>query len=132
MKQTIKYQGLTFAWALLIFTLCTIKLGSVGKSSMFFPGFDKLVHCGLFFVLTALLTNGIVRLHQGFKLSLTQYTFCFLVPILYGGIIELLQAYVFTWRSGEWDDLFADSVGVGMAIFAVILTAWSHRYEKQN
>jgi VanZ family protein len=32
--------------------------------------------------------------------------------ILLGGLIELLQAYCTTTRSGEWLDFFADSIGV--------------------
>ena len=43
-----KYQRLTILWALFIFIICNADLGGVGKSSFFFPGFDKLTHCGLF------------------------------------------------------------------------------------
>ena len=32
--------------------------------------------------------------------------------ILLGGLIELLQAYCTTTRSGEWFDFWADSIGV--------------------
>jgi hypothetical protein len=31
---------------------------------------------------------------------------------LLGGLIELLQAYCTTTRSGEWFDFWADSIGV--------------------
>ncbi len=125
MRHTLKYQGLTLLWALFIFILCTIKLGGVGNSPMFFAGFDKLVHCGLFFVLTVLLCAGPLRVNAQYRLSYLQSLFFLLLAIAYGGIIELLQAYVFTWRSGEWNDLFADTVGASMGLFGVLVIIWA-------
>jgi len=127
MPQTLKYQGLTLTWALFIFILCTIKLGGIGNSPMFFAGFDKLVHCGLFFVLAVLLCAGLLRANARLRLSYLQCLLILLLPILYGGLIEILQAYVFTWRSGEWSDLFADSVGTAMGLFGVLVTIWAGR-----
>ena len=43
------------------------------------------------------------------------YRFLWLViggMVLLGGLMELLQAYYTTTRSGEWLDFWADSVGV--------------------
>lgn len=39
-----------------------------------------------------------------------------LMPVLMGGLIELVQAYCTTNRSGEWLDWLADGVGVTLAI----------------
>lgn len=38
----------------------------------------------------------------------------------YGGLIEVLQQFV-PGRSGEWPDLFADSVGI---VLGAIIAAW--------
>lgn len=54
-----------------------------------------------------------------------------LTAILYGGIIELLQLWVFTWRSGEWADLFADTVGAGMGIFSILVAMDAIKYDKK-
>ena len=35
-----------------------------------------------------------------------------LAPIVMGGLMELLQAYATTYRSGEWLDLVANTIGV--------------------
>ena len=40
------------------------------------------------------------------------FWFAFVGMILLGGIMELLQAYCTTTRSGEWLDFYADTVGV--------------------
>ena len=132
MRHILKYQGLTLIWALIIFTLCTIKMGGVASSPLFFAGFDKLVHCGLFFVLAVLMSSGVIRANTRHNLTPLQQFLSFVIPVLFGGLIEILQAYIFTWRSGEWSDLFADTVGASMAMFCVILTIWSQKYEKQN
>ena len=46
-----------------------------------------------------------------------------LLLLLTGGMIEILQHYFFTWRSGEWDELFADVIGVLMETFRIFITA---------
>ncbi|MBP1542013.1 MAG: VanZ family protein [Prevotella sp.] len=48
--------------------------------------------------------------------------------IILGGLIELLQAYCTTTRSGEWFDFMADSIGVliGSAV-GVLLALCYHR-----
>lgn len=131
MNNVLKYQRPALWWALFIFIMCTIKLGGVSQSPMFFAGFDKLTHCGLWFVLTTLLCSGLIRSNNQHNLSVLQSFCCLLIPFLYGGTIELLQAYVFTWRSGEWADLFADSVGTGMGVLGTLITTWAINYEKK-
>ena len=95
---------------------------------MFFPGFDKLVHCGFFFMFTALANYGLIT--QNGNISLANAVKVFIVAVIFGGLIEILQLYIFTWRSGEWNDLFADSVGAGMATFSTLLLATALSDEK--
>ena len=125
MKYMLKYQGATLLWAALIFVLCIIRLGDVDSSTLFFAGFDKLVHCGLFFVLATLMCCGMLKANGNHRLTLAQQILSFLTPIIFGGIIELLQAYIFTRRSGDWGDLFADSIGAAMSIFSMLIVIWS-------
>jgi VanZ family protein len=130
MKQALKYQRPAIWWALFIFALCNISFGSVGQSHLFFPGFDKLTHCGLFFVLSIFIGSGIIRQYGKRQFTLYVAIQVFIVAVVFGGIIELLQLYVFTWRSGEWPDLFCDSVGAGMAIFGILVTLYASVNEK--
>lgn len=131
MFRRLKFQWPAFWWAVFIFTLCTVPMGSISQSPVFFAGFDKLVHCGLFFVLSVLLCAGYTMGNKSNFISLLQAIKGFFYPLLYGGLIELLQKYIFTWRSGEWADFFADSVGCGMAVFGVMLTIWAVQYENK-
>lgn len=131
MKITSKYYWPAILWALFILIMCSIKTGEVGKSSIFFAGFDKLVHCGFFFVLVVFLCNGLIRQQSPVVISYKQLIIITVSSVLYGGFIELLQLTIFTWRSGEWSDLFADVVGASMGVFSVILTVKAIIYEKK-
>jgi VanZ family protein len=128
MRLFLKYQRPALWWALLILILCSISFGSIGNSPLFSPGFDKLVHCGLFFVLSILIGYGFIRQKGWQQFKIMGGVNVLLLAIVYGAIIEILQRFIFTWRSAEWDDLFADAVGIGMAIFGigVVLAALTH------
>jgi VanZ family protein len=131
MKGHLKYQRLTILWALFIFVLCTIKIGdSVTHQPIFFPGFDKMVHCGFFLVLVTFWSTGVLRQQNARILSYKTVAMITVLSILYGALIEVLQLTIFTWRSGEWADLFADTIGACMGIFAVIITCRAINYEK--
>jgi hypothetical protein len=106
-------------------------MGHVGESHLFFPGFDKLVHCGFFFVFVVFYCNGYIRQQNKGQLSYTAASVITLGAILFGGLIELLQLLVFTWRSADWSDLFADSVGACMGIFSILITIGAVKYDKK-
>jgi VanZ family protein len=131
MKTIFKYYGPAILWALFVFVMCAIDLGDVGRSHLFFPGFDKLTHCGFFFVMMVLYCNGLIRQQSVSAISYKSLTIITLIAVVYGGLIELLQLWVFTWRSGEWNDLFADTVGASMGAFSIIITVKAINYVKK-
>jgi len=128
MKIFLKYQRLTILWALFVLFMCLMPMGNIGESSMFFPGFDKLVHCGFFFVFMVFAETGLIRQRKNFVFGRILITA--VAAVIFGGAIELLQQYIFTWRDGDWRDLFADTVGIGMATFSIIITYTALRYGK--
>ena len=126
-----KYQRPTILWALFVLAMCSIKIGdNVTHEPIFFPGFDKLVHCGFFFLLVILWCNGIIRQQNGRPISYKTAAIVTFISILFGGLIELLQLTIFTWRSGEWPDLFADAVGACMGFLGVMIIDGAKNYEK--
>jgi len=122
MNPLLKYYGLTILWALFIFVMCTIKLGPISESPMFFPGFDKMVHCGFAFVLVVLWSDGYSRQHLHAGITYKRLAVYLVLTLAYGGLIELLQWKVFTWRDGDWNDFFADTIGGAMGAFSVMVT----------
>ncbi|MEO7213519.1 VanZ family protein [Mucilaginibacter sp.] len=116
-------------WALFILVICSLPMGSIGSSHLFFPGFDKLTHCGLFFVLAVLYCYGSIRKFKIREVRIEIAIKNTIVLISYGALIEVLQLYIFTWRSGDTADLFADTVGACMGIFAVLVTSNALNHE---
>jgi len=110
----------------IVIVLCTLP-GNNFDAVPAYPGMDKLVHCGMFFVFCTLLYNGVIQQFHG---KPTRWLPIFVVSILgflFAGLTELLQLYIFTYRSGDWWDLFADSIGIGMAGFAYLLNYVNRR-----
>ena len=128
MLQFIKYQRFTILWSVFILIMCSISMGKVGESHLFFPGFDKMVHCGFFFMFVLLASNGLIRQNKGISFPVI-FLIAFL-GVFFGALIEILQLYVFTWRDGNWPDLFADTVGVGMATFSILVLKSAFSYAK--
>lgn len=130
MYKMLKYQSLSLIWAFFILLICCVSLGKAGDSHLFFRGFDKLTHTGLFFVLTVLTFYGLIRKQASTQFSTYTLGVIFALMFVFGGAIELLQWKFFTYRSGDWNDLFCDMLGSLMGIFSVMVT--THAIQSQN
>ena len=66
--------------------------------------------------------------------STTPYAMMFVYPTLLGGLLELVQAYCTTCRSGEWFDFLADSLGsLIMTVCCYIVSfVWQKRISAQR
>lgn len=121
MKILIRYTFLPLLTGLLIF-IATCLIGSSSIPDM--PGkiaWDKLVHFFMFFFLSMVSLVDYFRLHKGAPRFIRWIFWGFVLPVLYGGIIELLQKYFFPSRSAEWADWGADILGSLIATFVVVL-----------
>lgn len=121
MFRTLKYQWPAILWTVLVLILCDIPQDDIPGHSLFFEGFDKMVHLGFFFVLTVLLFYGKIQQQNSYEYRLITIVKITLINICIGGGIELLQWKVFTYRSAEWWDFFSDMVGLGMGVFGYLL-----------
>ena len=80
------------------------------------PGIDKLVHTGMYFVMASFLWWEFYKGQKNTHAPIWHaWVGAFLCPLLYGGIVELLQEYCTEHRGGEWLDFAANSVGVIIA-----------------
>jgi hypothetical protein len=112
-------------WLVLVLILCNMHMDSVTDDQIsFFEGFDKLVHTGLFFVLTLLILRGKLKQQGANTLRFLTVLKIVLFSVFFGAFIELLQWKVFTYRSGDWWDLFCDALGVAMAAFSYFCLRW--------
>ena len=76
--------------------------------------FDKIAHTCMYGGLCLIMWIEYLRSHSTIN-SAKLWIGSFVIPILFSGIIELLQQYATDNRSGEWLDLAANSLGVSLA-----------------
>ena len=121
MRTLFRYMSLPLLVGFLIFTgTCLIGPGSVPDMPKGFP-WDKVAHFGLFFLLSAVSLYDYDKLHNGSPSRIRWIFWGVILPVLYGGLIELLQLYIFTTRSAEMGDLIADVAGSLTALLLAII-----------
>jgi VanZ family protein len=74
-------------------------------------GLDKIVHFLMYAALSFALSRDFYVQKTSFS-SVKMVMWAVVLPILYGGLIEVLQENFFPPRSGDWYDWLADSLGV--------------------
>jgi VanZ family protein len=119
--KALKHQRLSIGWSIVVLVLCNMKISSGANSGFFFEGFDKMVHLGLFYILTILSIFGSIRYRQSYRLPILTIIKLLTFSLILGGGIEILQWKVFTYRSAEWWDFVCDLTGSTMAIVTYIL-----------
>lgn len=121
MNTLLRYTFLPLLVSFIIFIgTCLLQPSHVPDMPAGLP-WDKLVHFGMFFLLSAVTLIDYYRLHHGNPHPRRWIFWGFLAPVVYGGIIELLQLYAFSSRSAEWADWIADILGSLVATLLVII-----------
>ncbi len=108
-------------WAILILILCGLPASEFPVSPPF-KYFDHAVHFYLYAQFTLLLIIGFLKQFQFKKLRNRAIFNSFLISILYGILIELLQKFIFKERSIELMDIVSNFSGtiIGIAAFFII------------
>ena len=103
-------------WILVILYLCFFDLSEVEPDSLKIPNLDKLVHLILYYVLCYLLMAAKWSEQKNYNLSVI--VFC----ILLGIFVELMQNFVFTYRSAEYLDMLSNLAGIFLGFFTYLKT----------
>lgn len=82
------------------------------------PSIDKFVHTGMYAFLSAIIWFERSRQHRAVKLS-HAFAGAFLLPVIMGGSLELIQEYGTDCRQGSWWDFAANTLGVVIIWLAV-------------
>ena len=90
-------------------------------SVSFFNGFDKMAHCGFFFVFTNLLLVGATQAGKKRPSKFRPIFIALFIASLFAFGTEGLQMAMAAGRHPDWWDIFADYTGVGMALFGYLL-----------
>lgn len=98
-----------------------------------FPLIDKWVHMvmygGLAFIMWF---DHVVR--SGKVMSRNCVLWMVLYPIVLGGLMELVQAFFTTCRSGDWIDFEADAIGtaIGVGLSLLANKLWTEKISGRN
>lgn len=116
--------------AVIFYGTCLMNTGDIPKIESPVP-LDKIAHFGMFFLLAAINSYEYDRLYKGNPQKTKWLLWGLLIPIIYGGIIELLQKSYFK-RDAEWGDFVADALGAicGMLLVIYFLKIRKNRKKK--
>ncbi|MDR0940350.1 MAG: VanZ family protein [Mediterranea sp.] len=96
------------------------------------PNFDKLVHIGMYFGMSALLWVEFLRAHRRDQHPPMWHAWigALLCPVLFSGAIELVQQYATSYRSGDLMDFLANSTGALLATLLAYFVVRPRVFEK--
>lgn len=110
MRSSIRYIIVPGIIALVIFYLtCIVNVDSIPGSKSLLQ-YDKIAHFGMFFALSSAIYFDYYLLHNGAPNKFIWLLLGLIIPVIYGGLIEIVQENYFS-RSGDWMDFLADFLG---------------------
>lgn len=114
-KLVVKYPTLlSIVWALIIFGLCATPGQYIPSISWLdLLSIDKLVHAFIFYVQCSALLMVRWRYQQVNYFKIVYL----LISIIYGMLLEWMQATMFVNRSADWMDIAANSFGCLMGFW---------------
>lgn len=128
-SHTQTFLWINILWAIIIFILCAVPGEAIPNPHFHIPHLDKVVHFGMFFIMSLLLWCGFEKstAFSGKKIC----GIAILTAFIYGGLIEILQQKFFN-RNGDLADLAADVAGgiVGCLCYPFIKKLFSGKKQK--
>jgi glycopeptide antibiotics resistance protein len=115
-----------FIWAAIILILCAMPGTYIPRLSFLdWLRPDKVVHLAMFGALCILCIRGFHSQDSFIALTNNPKTYAVIFSIIYGIMIELMQEYIFIWRTGEVFDAIADAVGAFIGLW--LYNYWNKR-----
>ena len=84
------------------------------------PHIDKVAHMGMYFVMSGILWIEFLRNHRNNRVPMHKAWIGALVcPIVFSGVVEILQGCLTKYRGGDWLDFVANVTGALLATLLV-------------
>ena len=108
------------AWFIISIILLTLPGNDLPHNSLFdIPNFDKLVHFGMFFLLTTLFSFPFSKLSTKMSTIMSFFYKTAFFVILYGIIMEYVQKYFTFERTFDMMDILFDTIGSIAGLVAI-------------
>lgn len=127
-----RYSIVPFVISLIILYLCCFIPGNdiPDVELEFLIPIDKIVHFCMYLGLSGATAINYIYGKKG-HININKLIIgAFLLPIIYGGVIEILQDRYFEGRSGDWFDFLADLLG-SLAAYPIALYYRKYLLNKQ-
>lgn len=118
LSKNIKYSWAPIVVYITIFYLCCVFAPSGDDTSGFPAHFDKFVHFIMYLGLTMVSAIYYIHDRKGLIDMKQLMVWAFALPVIYGGLIEIVQDQFVDKRSGDWLDFLADILG---SIFGILI-----------
>lgn len=122
---SLRRYPLTYTMAVVIVVLSLYPFGNIEMVEDV-PLADKWTHMVMYASFAFVIWWEYGRTHKRLQWK-SLLCWAVLAPIAFSGIMELLQTYATTYRSGEWLDLLANTIGV--LIGSLIGVAVTRKYK---
>lgn len=120
-------------YATLIAALSLVNIGAAHGLPKFFDEFDKVVHFCFYLGFSVLLSQAFLEAFSELKTKTLRF-WVIGYGLLYGGLIELAQMWLTTFRQADWNDFLANTLGVlvGVAIHPWISALFPNAKSRNN
>ena len=129
MRYFIRKYPFSLTIILVVIYLSFFKPPSMEDEPFFqWPYLDKVVHGCMYFGMSGMLWLEFVRAHRRQQAPLWHaWIGAVACPVLFSGVVEVLQSYCTTYRGGDWLDFVANSVGVCLATLLALCSIHHQR-----
>jgi len=120
MLSLLKKYGFSLLVITIIFILCFMNTKSLPSVPV--QNFDKTVHAIMFLGLACVIFFDNTR-YLRYPISTIRILLgTFLFPVALGGLIEIMQTFLTTTRTGDWFDFLFDGIGAFVGCIIALLT----------
>lgn len=130
MFRYIKKYPFSLAIILLVIYLSFFKPPSLPDTDWKIPHLDKVIHMGMYFVMSGMLWWEFFRSHKNGLSMSRAWVGAFVCPVIFSGCVEVLQEYCTTYRGGDWLDFLANTAGALLASLIFVYLVYPRMQRK--
>ena len=111
----------SIVWSIVILLACTLPAKRVSKVSLFgINHIDKVFHFLVYFIFTLIIYFDLSKSGNALRNKYFVFLILFLIPLVWGITIELIQFYALLNREGSIADIMANAGGIITGILFMI------------